>query len=225
MKTTEETTDLGHGVENPLASPDDATKILEPKYFGPGISPQEIRGEVARVVASEDFPASARNRRVLEYVVESTLQGLAWEVTAYNIATRVYGRSKGFEPRKDPIVRIEMAHLRRDLETYYLKSGRGNPLRLGIPKGGYHPKVTRPLPDAGNGGSVPVSPFIVSVLRAALCAWSGAGSAAAAAWQDLLLADPNMLANLHGSVRREVADEEVAGLIVEGVLRSARQTT
>jgi hypothetical protein len=34
-----------------------------------------------------------------------------------------------------------------------------------------------------------------------------------------------MLANLHGSVRREVADEEVAGLIVEGVLRSARQTT
>ena len=67
------------------------------------------------------------------------------------------------------------------------------------------------------------SPFLISVLRTSLLAWSGA-PAAAAAWQDLLLADPNLLANLQTSVVSEVGDDEVAKLIVEGVLRAARRT-
>ena len=119
-----------------------------------------------------------------------------------------------------------MARLRRDLELYYLKSGARNPLRLSIPKGRYLPKVTRALAHAAtmpSGGST-ASPFLVSVLRTSLLAWSGAPNAAAA-WQDLLLADPNLLANLQTSVVREVGDDEVAGLIVEGVLRAARRST
>lgn len=108
---------------------------------------------------------------------------------------------------------------------YYLKAGRLSPLRFSIPKGRYFPKVARAVPARAASDEAPAGPFLVSVLRASLCAWSGAQDAAAAAWQDLLLADPALLANLHASVVREVGDKEVAKMIVEGVLRAARKTT
>ena len=186
---------------------------------GGGATADEILREVDRIIGSEDFPASKRNRRALRYVVDCALHDRTGEITAYHIATRVYRRSASFHPHKDPIVRIEMAKLRRDLETYYLKNGRGSKLRIGIPKGGYVPRVTRHA-----AGDAPLNPFLVSVLRAALSAWSGADGKAAAAWQDLLLADPDLVGNLHSSVLRAVGDEEVAALIVEGVLRAARRT-
>jgi hypothetical protein len=186
------------------------------------IPADEILAELDRIVASADFRASERNRRVLQYVVRCALEGRESEINAHAIATRVYGRAETFNPLKDPIVRIEMARLRRDLELYYLKSGARNPLRLAIPKGRYLPKVTRAAAADVRMTGASASPFLVSVLRTSLLAWSGAPEAGAA-WQDLLLADPNLLANLQSSVVREVGDEEVAKLIVEGVLRAARR--
>jgi hypothetical protein len=184
---------------------------------------EEILAELDRIVASADFRASERNRRVLQYVVRCALEGREAEINAHAIATRVYGRAETFDSLKDPIVRIEMARLRRDLEMYYLKSGARNPLRLSIPKGRYLPKVTRAATADFPTTGVSASPFLVSVLRTSLLAWSG--SPAAAAWQDLLLAAPNLLVNLQSSVAREIGDEEVTKLVVEGVLRAARRNT
>ena len=95
--------------------------------------------ELARLLGSKDFPATERNRRFLAYAVEKELAGQPEEITATLVATRVFGRAEGFNPNKDPIVRIEAAKLRRDLETYYLKAGRNNPLRISMPKGAYRP--------------------------------------------------------------------------------------
>lgn len=200
-------------------------KMAQRQDFAIGISAAEIREELERIIGSADFPASARNRRVLQYIVQCALQDRREEATALNIATRVYGRPKSFNPCKDPIVRIEMTRLRRDLETYYLKSGRGNALRISIPRGGYFPEVSRPVSGEVSPAAAQASPFLVSVLRVSLNAWSGAHDAAAAAWQDLLLSDPNLPANLQEAVLREVGDEDLARLIVEGVLRAARPTT
>jgi hypothetical protein len=99
----------------------------------------DAKEEVARLLESKDFPATERNRRFLAYVVEKELSGQPEEITATLVATRVFGRAEGFNPSKDPIVRIEAAKLRRDLETYYLKAGRNNPLRISMPKGAYRP--------------------------------------------------------------------------------------
>lgn len=174
--------------------------------FGDGFSPGEILAELDRIVTSSDFCASELNRRVLQYLVRCALERRDGEMDAYHIATRVYGRSAAFDSLKDPIVRIEMARLRRDLELYYLKSGAANPLRLSVPKGRYLPQVTRAAVRGGDGADgATVNTFLVSVLRASLLVWSGA-PAAAAAWQDLLLSDPNLLANLQASVAREIGD-------------------
>jgi len=102
----------------------------------------DAAAELQRVLNSPDFPATSRNRRFLAYVVEKELAGATAEITAILVATRVFGRPAGFDPNKDPIVRIEAGKLRRDLETYYLKSGRSNPLRISMPKGGYRPEFT-----------------------------------------------------------------------------------
>jgi hypothetical protein len=100
---------------------------------------KDPRAELRRILHSRDFPASDRNRRFLEYIVECQLEGRSDEISALHIACRIFGRPKSFNPNKDPIVRIEAGKLRRDLETYYLKSGRHNPLRISIPLGGYRP--------------------------------------------------------------------------------------
>lgn len=223
MINIETTAGVPAGETGHVTQPNRAARRRQMEDFAGDISAEEIRAELGCIIGSSDFRASERNRRVLQYLVECALQGRGEDVSAYHIATRIYGRPKNFNACSDPIVRIEMAHLRRDLETYYLKGGRANALRISIPKGGYFPSATRSVPGDESCGSTPASPYLVSVLRAALRAWSGAGDAAAAACQDLQLADPALFDNLHASVLREVGDEEVARLIVEGVLRSARQ--
>ena len=102
----------------------------------------DARAELDRIVQSADFPATPRNRKFLAYVVEKELAGLHKEVCPALLGIRVFGRGEDFNPNKDPIVRIEAGKLRRDLETYYLKAGRRNPLRISIPKGGYRPSFS-----------------------------------------------------------------------------------
>ena len=103
------------------------------------ISDSEAKAELERVLASSDFPASSRNRRFLEFVVLRMLAGEQERISAYSVATQVFGRPETFNALVDPIVRIEAGKLRRALETYYLKSGRANQLGISIPKGGYAP--------------------------------------------------------------------------------------
>ena len=114
------------------------------------VSADEARAELDRVLQSADFPATPRNRRFLSFIAERTLDGAAnghGRSSAYDVATRVFGRSEQFDTILDPIVRIEAGKLRRDLETYYLKSGRGSALRIEVPRGGYDPVFVRQQPE------------------------------------------------------------------------------
>jgi hypothetical protein len=220
-----ETINSANGEVNASAPAGYARRVRASVAFPDGLSADEVRRELALMLGSRDFPASERNRRVLQYLIEAAIEGRDGDMNAYLIATRVYGRPQNFNPIKDPIVRIEMSRLRRDLEVYYLKGGGGRALRISIPKGAYFPQVTRATPSRTMADGASASPFLIAVLRASLAAWSGAQEVAAAAWQDLLLADPSMVANLHDSVAREVGDEGVTQMIVEGALRAARQTS
>jgi hypothetical protein len=112
----------------------------------PSVTREEALAATAEAVASADFPASARNRRFLEYVVRHTLDGNPDKISGYLVATEVFGREPDFNPTTDPIVRIEAAKLRRDLEVYYLKSGSRTPVRITLPRGGYVPVFHRPAP-------------------------------------------------------------------------------
>ena len=130
---------------HPYAAPQVAPFPCQPPD---GIAAEEKRAELDRIIASADFPATPRKRKLLAYSVERALENPSVRrgVSAREIATCVLGREESFKPNKDPIVRIEMAKLRRDLDLYYLKSGRHNPLRIDIPRDGYDPLFMRQTP-------------------------------------------------------------------------------
>jgi TolB-like protein len=108
---------------------------------------EQIRNALARILSSDGFSASARNRKLLEYVVGETLAGRADRIKAYTLATVVFGRGADFDPQLDPVVRLEASRLRKALEHYYLTAGKDDPLRIDIPKGSYIPSFL-PAPAA-----------------------------------------------------------------------------
>ena len=141
-------------------------------------TPEEVRRQVQRIIASQDFGASPRNRRFLEHVVGRTLRGET--ACGYEIGTLVFGRPKSFNATSDPIVRIEAGKLRRDLETYYLKSGRHDPIRILLPKGAYRAVFVRSEAHAARPDP---SPDGLLILHAALFGLAGEPHEAAAAWR------------------------------------------
>ena len=179
----------------------------------------EVMTQVRHIVQSSDFPASDRNRRFLQRVVENSLQGRT--TSAREVAVEVFGRPASFDSLKDPIVRIEAAKLRRDLETYYLKGGKTDPIHLSLAKGRYivssHYNEAR-LPHADHSGGN------LLVLRAALLGLSGIDHEATAAWRAVQQDYPDFSLNprAHEAVQAICGqDRRIRELLLEGLRRAA----
>lgn len=180
----------------------------------------EVRAQLQRILASPDFVASDRNRRFLAHVVERSLAGQ--RVKGYEVGAKIFGRGPGFNATTDPIVRIEAGKLRRDLETYYLKNGRRDPLRIALAKGAYRAVFTRQEDEAGRSAGLPRGSM--ALLRAALLGLARADRDSAAIWPAVLREYPEFpldplalrdLEELHGG------HEAVRGLLLEGLRHAA----
>ena len=77
--------------------------------------PEAIRGELARVLDSDEFGASARLREMLRYLVEESLAGRGAKLKGYRIAVDVFGRGADFDADADPLVRIQAELIERRL--------------------------------------------------------------------------------------------------------------
>lgn len=108
-----------------------------------GLGAQDCRAQLDRILQSADFQIPERGRRFLTYIVEETLAGRADRIKAYSVATHVFGRSASFDPKIDPIVRVEAGQLRKALDRYYLSAGNSDPILISIPKGHYVPQFSR----------------------------------------------------------------------------------
>jgi adenylate cyclase len=120
-------------------TPDVAGEVGGAQEFGRQPAPEAVREQLERILASGQFVATNRLRGFLRFVVEQTLAGRADRLKAYAIALEVLGRDANFDSQNDPVVRMEAGKLRRRLERYYLGAGRGDPIRIEIPKGTYVP--------------------------------------------------------------------------------------
>jgi hypothetical protein len=91
--------------------------------------------------------ALARNPRLanlLRYLADRYLQGRFAEITEYNIATEVFGRSKtSFDGSTDSIARVEAHRLRKWLKEYYEKNGRDHAIQISVPHRSYVPEFIR----------------------------------------------------------------------------------
>jgi TolB-like protein len=109
-----------------------------------GIPVQAVREHLERIVADDLFSGAARLCRFLRFTVESKISGREEQVKEFVIGREVFDRKDGYDPRLDPIVRVEARRLRAKLAEYYEGRGREEQLRLEYPRGSYIPIVKRP---------------------------------------------------------------------------------
>jgi hypothetical protein len=126
-------------------------------------SPDEIRAHVEHVCASSMFAGSERLCRFLKFTVESRLADRRDEVKEYVLGREVFDRAHDYDPRIDPIVRVEARRLRTKLQAYYDGPGRRDAIRMEYPKGSYIPVFSRAPAAPRVRASYPTAAAIVGI--------------------------------------------------------------
>jgi TolB-like protein len=105
----------------------------------PPPSEREIRDQIERIVLSVAFRTSDRLKHFITFVTSEALQGKADNLKEYSVGVHVFGRETAFDPRTDPVVRVQARRLRARLERYYKEEGQHDEVVVELPKGGYAP--------------------------------------------------------------------------------------
>jgi TolB-like protein len=149
------------------------------------VTPEQVRGQLDRLLASAVFVGSARLSRFLRYVVERTLAGEGDQLKEYAVGIDVFDRHDGYDPRLDSLVRVEAGRLRSKLSEYYGDAGANDPVIIRMPRGSYAPvfeerKAAAPAapdtpptqPSRGRGRRASAALAVVlTVVGAGLAAW------------------------------------------------------
>jgi serine/threonine-protein kinase len=104
---------------------------------------EPVRRQLSLVLKSRSFRQVDRLQRFLAFIVEETLAGRGDVLKEYPIGVDVFGKDSSFDPRMDPIVRVQARRLRIRLATYYRDEGQGDAIIIDLPKGGYSPIFRR----------------------------------------------------------------------------------
>ena len=106
-----------------------------------------VHQQLNRILASKTFSQVERLKRFVSFIVGETVGGRSGELKEYVIGVQVFGKEASFDPRTDPIVRVQARRLRTRLARYYRDEGNNDELIIDLPKGGYAP-VFRTREDA-----------------------------------------------------------------------------
>ncbi|MCC7153349.1 MAG: hypothetical protein IT161_02170 [Bryobacterales bacterium] len=121
-----------------------------PSRTGPGLPGEsgnrEQRELVQRILKSPPFEKSPRLREFLSFITERTWSGDVDSLKEQVIGYAVFKRHESYDPVGDNIVRVQARQLRLKLEEYYAGEGKGESLRLSVPKGKYLPVFERNMP-------------------------------------------------------------------------------
>jgi serine/threonine-protein kinase len=97
------------------------------------------RHQLERILGSVTFRQVDRLKRFLSFIVAEALAGRGHQLKEYVIGVQVFDKDSSFDPRADPIVRVQARRLRARLVRYYREEGGGDALVIELPKGGYAP--------------------------------------------------------------------------------------
>lgn len=103
----------------------------------------EIRETLTRILESRSFEGVERLKRFLEFVVLETLAGRGEQIKEFAVGEYAFGKGASFDPRNDPIVRVQARRLRARLDRYKQSEGQRDTLCIDLPKGGYVPAFRR----------------------------------------------------------------------------------
>lgn len=103
-------------------------------------SEADVLQHLNRILNSDLFAPAPKQRRLLQYLVVKSLEGASAELKEYTIGAEAFGKGAGFDPRLDPIVRVEAGRLRARLQRYHEQTPAGHRIRIELPKGSYVPR-------------------------------------------------------------------------------------
>ncbi|MCX6544524.1 MAG: hypothetical protein NTV05_08930 [Acidobacteria bacterium] len=90
--------------------------------LGQGWEPQ-VRQQLDRILAGTTFQQVDRLRRFLSFVVLESIAGHWDELKEYVVGIQVFGKEASFDPRSDPVVRVQARRLRARIVRYYAEEG------------------------------------------------------------------------------------------------------
>jgi TolB-like protein len=107
-------------------------------FYRLSLSTAIVNRHLDQALSSPLFRRAERQARFLRFVVDAALQSPEATIKEFDIAVAVYDRRVDYDPRTDPIVRVEAARLRARLREYYEVTPPES-VRIDIPKGQYVP--------------------------------------------------------------------------------------
>ena len=107
-----------------------------------------VIAQLERMLSRPPLVSSPSLSRLLRYLVEETLAGRAAEINEYALGIRIFHRNPDFNPRVDPIVRVQTHYLRAKLGQYYAGAGAQDPILIELPPRTYVPRLPQPEPAA-----------------------------------------------------------------------------
>ncbi len=134
------------------------------------VSSDAVRGQLERLLASDQFRSAQSLKRFLRYIVVETLEGEVEHLKETVLGADVFRRGPDFDPKTDNVVRVNAGRLRTRLESYYGGAGKGDPVLIEVPRGHYAPRFTlrtgsRPLAAPTDEASAPNQPRIPRKFR------------------------------------------------------------
>jgi serine/threonine-protein kinase len=116
------------------------------------------RQQLERILTSVTFRQVDRLKRFLGFIVSEALAGRGNQLKEYVIGVQVFDKDSSFDPRADPIVRVQARRLRARLVRYYREEGGADALMIELPKGGYAPVFKNR--DASSAGRRSIGPTL-----------------------------------------------------------------
>jgi len=99
----------------------------------------DVHACLDNILRSVAFRRSHRLAKFLRFLVDQALNGRIDPVKEYVIGVEVFDRVGAYDPRLDPIVRVEARRLRAKLRQYYQHEGANDPILIEMPARGYVP--------------------------------------------------------------------------------------
>ncbi len=107
------------------------------------LTPAEVKRQLEELLARPEWTQTVRMAQFLRFVVESSLAGQGSTLKESVVGVAVFGRDPGYDPKTDPVVRVEARRLRQKLAEYYAGPGAADSIRFVLPKGTYQPQFER----------------------------------------------------------------------------------
>ena len=146
-------------------------------------SRDEVQAALERVLSSPGFASAGRLPAFLRHLVTLQLNGETDRLKESLLGIELFERGSDFDPRTDPVVRVEARRLRQRLDDYYRGPGAGDPIRISVPKGGYVPVfkiISAPAGDSPVRRRLPerfwpwaVAAFLVALSVTGVALWIG----------------------------------------------------